>query len=535
MSARRRQRQRARPLSSSLVDPRASTPPGASFRSTHLLGTRRGTAGGLTLLLGALLLPQTVLASDHVDGPLTTAHPITDLTDLYAFPSPGRPGYLSLVLNAYPMVPSTGHFSDKLRYEFLLRAARPRGPEGAPGFATAGSYTIRCSFDTPHRVFARHRVRCESSAGASAEAEVDAVQAAQPEERMRVFAGQRSDPFFINTAFFTELSQHGRLLEPMEANGLEGMNVLTLALEIDLAREGLKPGLLAIAAQATTTDHNGEVRRLDRLGRPEVTNILMAAREGPDLRPLYNADEPFLADSPRRPEYRAQLQANIDGYDKADGSAEWSESERDALAELILDDYLVINLSRACRTATFLEIERSLLFGAETIGCGGRSLDDDVVDELYTLLVHRGEGPRIRDGVDRATQPSSDLFPYLAPPNRGAYPALLAFIQRNGARLQSHGPAFQRGLMSFAAAVFALLAGLAALLLALRSALGRARGRPLSRRSKGRTFAAIALLLGLAAISVVASGSSSIRAPALLALGSAVALALGSQQRDPAR
>ena len=39
------------------------------------------------------------------------------------------------------------------------------------------------------------------------------------------------------------------------------------------------------------------------------------------------------------------------------------------------------------------------------------------MDTIYTLLVNAGNGPRISDGVDRATVPASDVFPYLAPPN----------------------------------------------------------------------------------------------------------------------
>ena len=32
---------------------------------------------------------------------------------------------------------------------------------------------------------------------------------------------------------------------------------------------------------------------------------------------------------------------------------------------------------------------------------------------LYTVLVNAGNGPRISDGVDQATVPASDVFPYL--------------------------------------------------------------------------------------------------------------------------
>jgi hypothetical protein len=39
------------------------------------------------------------------------------------------------------------------------------------------------------------------------------------------------------------------------------------------------------------------------------------------------------------------------------------------------------------------------------------------MDKLFTLLINAGRGPVIRDGVDRATRPASQTFPYLAAPN----------------------------------------------------------------------------------------------------------------------
>ena len=39
------------------------------------------------------------------------------------------------------------------------------------------------------------------------------------------------------------------------------------------------------------------------------------------------------------------------------------------------------------------------------------------MDTIFTLLVNAGNGPTIRDGVDQATRPASQTFPYLAPPN----------------------------------------------------------------------------------------------------------------------
>ena len=49
--------------------------------------------------------------------------------------------------------------------------------------------------------------------------------------------------------------------------------------------------------------------------------------------------------------------------------------------------------------------------------CGGRALNDDVMDTIFTLLINAGNGPIIRDGVDQPRGPATQTFPYLAPPN----------------------------------------------------------------------------------------------------------------------
>ena len=87
------------------------------------------------------------------------------------------------------------------------------------------------------------------------------------------------------------------------------------------------------------------------------------------------------------------------------------------LTELLLADYLVMDVSKPYAEESFFEIEQALLEGRAHETCGGRSLNDDVMDTLYTLMINGGNGPRISDGVDQATVPASRTFPYLAPPN----------------------------------------------------------------------------------------------------------------------
>ena len=88
------------------------------------------------------------------------------------------------------------------------------------------------------------------------------------------------------------------------------------------------------------------------------------------------------------------------------------------LTEFVLADYLVVDVGKPyAEQGSFLEIERAAMEGRPHETCGGRSLNDDVMDRIFTLLVNAGNGPIIRDGVDHATRPAERTFPYLAPAN----------------------------------------------------------------------------------------------------------------------
>ena len=70
--------------------------------------------------------------SDHISGPRALADPIADITDVYAFPSPKRPGHLVLVQNTLPFAQPSSLFSDGLVYRFRLRPLTPVGDGAAP-------------------------------------------------------------------------------------------------------------------------------------------------------------------------------------------------------------------------------------------------------------------------------------------------------------------------------------------------------------------------------------------------------------------
>ena len=116
----------------------------------------------------------------------------------------------------------------------------------------------------------------------------------------------------------------------------------------------------------------------------------------------------------------ARLNANLAFWDGLDGKADWPANLDGVhpLTELVLADFLVVDVTKPyAEQGSFFEIERASLDGRPHETCGGRALNDDVMDTIFTLLVNAGNGPTIRDGVDQASRPASRTFPYLSAPN----------------------------------------------------------------------------------------------------------------------
>ena len=86
--------------------------------------------------------------------------------------------------------------------------------------------------------------------------------------------------------------------------------------------------------------------------------------------------------------------------------------------EVAAKSYLVVDLTKPyAEHGSYLEIELARLRGQDHQTCGGRALNDDVMDTIFTQMINAGNGPVIRDGVDHASRPAGRTFPYLAEPN----------------------------------------------------------------------------------------------------------------------
>lgn len=364
--------------------------------------------------------------SDHISGPRALAEPIADITDVYAFPSPERPGQLVLVLNTLPFAPPSALLSDGLVYRFRLRPLTVGTRDDPASFVVgAQEFTFDCVFSDPAGGDGEGRGQegvCTTPSGETIPFSVN-------DERgglghgVRVFAGPRWDPFIMDAPAALKTIATGELAftDPGSIY-MDGKNVLSLVVEVDCVE--VLNGLEVVAVVAETLTRGKLSVRIERVGRPEVKNMMLAPKQFDpvnrdlEIRDLYNMEDAFQLAEGYQGAYRARLNANLAFWDGLDGKTDWPTDGNGVhpLTELVLADYLVVDVSKPhAEQGSFFEIERAIREGRAHETCGGRAPNDDVMDTIFTLMINAGNGPVIRDGVDRATRPASGRFPYLAP------------------------------------------------------------------------------------------------------------------------
>jgi hypothetical protein len=181
-------------------------------------------------------------ASDHLDGPRTTADPAADIADVFAFTSPAHPNRLVFAMTLWPFASPSATFSTQVDYVFRVRrvaALRPLTLDTVP-------LDITCAFDQGDD--GSEQVSC-SGPGGSASATVDAPSMA--DSPMRIFVGHRADPAFFDRLGALATLAGGRLSFTGQ-NAFAGANVLAIVIELDadaFRASGAPLSPLAVAAE----------------------------------------------------------------------------------------------------------------------------------------------------------------------------------------------------------------------------------------------------------------------------------------------
>jgi hypothetical protein len=362
--------------------------------------------------------------SDHVDGPRSIGDPAADLSDLFAFTSTENPARTVLAACVFPSAGENAMFSNVIDHSIMVRRIKVAGTGNAARFQPADEevrFSVR--FDVLKRDAAGKPVQrgtCTLPGGRSLPVVVnDEKGASTPDGDVRVFAGLRSDPFFLAWIIpefrkFQNLLQHD--------------NVLVIVVDFDTRKilDPAKGSLFGVCAETVPIPQphsfiGHPVPRIDWVGRPEQTNMRinnpapsMAGTD--DLRDLWNQQKPFAVATELQPLFLQRLKESLAAWDLRDGKQDWTPEALAASANVFLDDFLLFDVAKPITDASHLEIERSTINGKAYQTGGGRTVDANVIDILLTWLVNR-DREFIQGGATGATKPGTKAFPYFATPN----------------------------------------------------------------------------------------------------------------------
>jgi len=361
--------------------------------------------------------------SDHVDGPRSIGDPSIDLTDLFAFTSPADPRRTVVAANVFPSAGVSAMFSNVVNHSIVVRRMSVAGLGEAAKFKPGDQeYRFNCKFSALERgsdgSTPTQKGTCTFPGGEELSFVVnDEKGASTPDGVFRVFAGLRSDPFYLAWLVAT-LKKFPNLLEHD--------NVLSIVIEFDTARvlDPTKGSLFGVIAETSAIPQprsliGHEPPRFDWVGRPEQTNMRLnnPAMDGTDdLRDLWNQQTPFALAEELQPVFRKRLVDSLTNWDMRDQKADWTPAELTAAANVYLDDFLLFDVSKAMSDTSFLEIEKSTLQGRSYQTGGGRSVNANVIDIMLTWMVNN-DREFLQGGATGATKPGVNSFPYLASPN----------------------------------------------------------------------------------------------------------------------
>ena len=360
--------------------------------------------------------------SDHVDGPRSIGEPAADVTDLFAFSSPENPAHTVLAMCVFPSAGESAVFSNVIDYSIAIRPVAVTGVGSAAKFEP-GENEIRFTyrFDRLDRGGPGALIQrgvCTLPGGRRLSLTVNDERGSLTSEGdVRVFAGLRSDPFYLG---WTAASLR------RVPNLLQHDNVLCLVVEF-ATRRMLNPAAgslygaiaetLPVPQPAGLVSH--PVVRIDWVGRPEQTNIRLSnpgLREATDLRDLWNQQRPFAISKDLQPLFLQRLKDSFADWDLRDDTVDWSPEALAANAEVFLDDFLLFDVTKPITDQSHLEIEKSTLSGRPYETGGGRTVDANVIDILLTWLVNH-DREFMQGGATGATKPGIPVFPYFATPN----------------------------------------------------------------------------------------------------------------------
>ncbi len=498
----------------------------ATVRKPTLVAVALGaTALALLLILTRASGPGSAFASSHAEAPLISQDPRADNTDLYAFVSPENTNTVTMIANYIPLeAPASGpnfySFDDSVLYEIKVDNDRDGRPD--VGYQFRFTTTTRnpdtflyntgpiTSLSDPNwnrpQTYSVTRVHFNENGKPAGKGEVLGTNIPTPPDNVgprstpnynslaaaavttlpggiKVFAGQRDDPFFVDLGSIFDLAGLRPFnpfhLLPLAAtpgrDALKNENVHSIEIQVPTSQlvsfSSPTIGIYASASRqkARILDENGTTKsrgpwvQVSRLGNPLINEVVIPLGDkdywnrsdpaddsqfehyysSPEVSRLENLLYGMLPptgpsnghaggalqkiDETGRTDLDAILLTGVDGLNKT-GSTQ---------ADLLrLNTAITPGANGACPggTASAASPDRLAVLDADLCGYpNGRRLGDDVID-IDLRVFAQGYGPFLNaafglpnkspnnllgDGVDSNDVSFSGTFPYVATPHQG--------------------------------------------------------------------------------------------------------------------
>ena len=440
--------------------------------------------------------PEQAAASSHREAPVIADDPAADNTDLYAFRSPDRPDTVTLVANYIPLEepaggPNFAKFDDSVLYELkvdndgdadedvtyqfrfsstvangntFLYNTGPVTSLDDPDLNVRQTYTVTRVEGKDHATVLGSGIPTPPvNIGPRSTPNYEALASAAVRDLpggIKVFAGQRDDPFFVDLGSVFDLAGLRPFnpfhLIPLPAahgvDGVAGFNTHSIVIQVPISQLVKIPNT-TIGVYASSSRQKIEIRRPDgtnessgpwvqvsRLGNPLINEVVIPLAK----KDLWNRSEPEddaqFASSYTDPEVPALVNLLYPALPDAPTTG------RGDLVAVLLTGVNGLNLTGP-KKADLLRLNTSIaptgpvgtgnrlgVLAGEFAGYpNGRRLEDDVTDiEVRALACGYGDilagalglcnlspNNALGDGVDANEKPFSTTFPYLASPHQG--------------------------------------------------------------------------------------------------------------------
>jgi Domain of unknown function (DUF4331) len=425
------------------------------MRKTLALAALAVASIAAAAIAAVALGPDDGLASSHREAPLISEDPTADLTDVYAFRSPDKPGTVTVLANVLPgedpaAGPNWYTFSPSARYNlnidtngdvkpdvvYRFQFKRNDGPYFLGDTAQPFTVTRIVNGGTVGKVVAKGTTPPNNIGPRSTPKYPELVQKSIVSfgAGSKAFAGQRDDPFFgdVGAIFDLVAIRKGTGNAGGGKDFFAGYGVHTFAVQIPIADLKAKNATIGVWAsvdrkKVTTrgykTADSGHWVQVDRLGNPLVNEVIIPT----NLKDRWNALQPWNEKEFKQYYTTPILAAVINKLYKLGAP----ETGRDDLVAVLLTGVPKLNytgpkLADVLRLNLGIDVTKSPnrlgVLGGDTQGWpNGRRLGDDVIDIAEQAVGGFLKGTKLPlgDGVNAEDEKLTDSFPYVADPKSG--------------------------------------------------------------------------------------------------------------------